>query len=327
MNFVRAKMNRLIILFAMLAAGEVSADSSNVQVIKIAGRSGVTVTTSVVRLGDVADVSAVDLQHDEEVIGLKKIFLANSPAPGKEDTLSASAIIDQLKNSGVDLRRVGYTIPRVVSIKRAGRTIGLEELRNALLAAITGLKKDVELREVRYDEPLIVSPGTTSIQADAASGSRPGVMNFRVGVNVDGQFAGSRMIEASVDEWGDVPVMRRSIQKGEVVQDADLMRARYNLALLPRDAMRSENQIVGLETKRDVQAGDPLRKEFLSIPPLVNAGSKVTMMYRNGMFELTATGTALEAGVRGQDIRIKNETSKKIVVGTVLEPGLVGIKP
>ncbi|MBX7144139.1 MAG: flagellar basal body P-ring formation chaperone FlgA [Oligoflexia bacterium] len=302
-------------------------ESEALRIIRVQGRNEATVTTPTVRLGDVADVTSLDMQHDEAVIGLKKVFLANSPEPGKEDTLSADMIIDQMKNAGVDMRRVGYALPRVVTIKRAGRVIGLEEIRHALLSVIADSGKDVALRDIRYDEPIVVPPGATQVRAEAGIHGRPGVMAFRLGVEVDGQLAANRTIEAGIDEWGDVPVARRALQKGEVVQDADLVRARYNLALLPRDALRSENQIVGLETKRDLQIGEPVRRDVLAIPPVVTVGSKVTMMYRNGVFELTATGTALESGIRGQDIRIRNEASKKIVVGTVMEPGLVGIKP
>jgi flagella basal body P-ring formation protein FlgA len=51
------------------------------------------------------------------------------------------------------------------------------------------------------------------------------------------------------------------------------------------------------------------------------------MVYKNGLFEVSATGVALEAGGRGHEIRVRNEASKKIIAATVLEPGLVGVKP
>ena len=38
---------------------------------------------------------------------------------------------------------------------------------------------------------------------------------------------------------------------------------------------------------------------------------------------MTAVGTALENGGLGQDIRVRNDSSKKIVMGRVIEPGLV----
>ena len=46
---------------------------------------------------------------------------------------------------------------------------------------------------------------------------------------------------------------------------------------------------------------------------------------RFGRLEATATGVALENGGFNQEIRVRNEGSKKVVVAKVLEAGLVSV--
>jgi flagella basal body P-ring formation protein FlgA len=291
------------------------------------GRAEVTVTTPSLRLGDVADVMATDLQHDDEVIGLKKIYLGASPAPGTELKLSAQSVVDKMKAAGVDVTRVGYSFPPTIVVRRAGRPLGVEEVRAALRTSLDNSGRSIELREIRYDGNMWIPPGNTELKAEPAARSAQGLLPFLIKVLVDGREISSRTIEARVDEWLEMPVARRTLQRGELVGAEDISFARLSSLLLPRDAVSEQGEIVGQRAARTIETGEPFRRERLSTPPVIEAGSKVSMVYKNGLFEVSATGVALEAGGRGHEIRVRNEASKKIIAATVLEPGLVGVKP
>ena len=51
----------------------------------------------------------------------------------------------------------------------------------------------------------------------------------------------------------------------------------------------------------------------------------MAIVFRFGRREATATGVALENGGFNQEIRVRNEGSKKVVVAKVLEAGLVSV--
>jgi flagella basal body P-ring formation protein FlgA len=50
------------------------------------------------------------------------------------------------------------------------------------------------------------------------------------------------------------------------------------------------------------------------------------MKYQSEFFEATASGVALENGGIGQEIKVRNDASKKVVSGQVLEAGIVRVQ-
>lgn len=168
--------------------------------LRVKGRSEVLVTTESFRFGDIADVSAQDLLHDDEVIGLKKIHLGSSPAPGNSMQLSAQTVIDKLRAAGVDLNRIGYSFPAVISVKRAGRQLGVEEVRAALNLSLDRSGRNAALRSVRYDGSMWIPPGDTEIRAEPAAQTSQGLLPFLLRVIVDGKEFNARTVEASIDE-------------------------------------------------------------------------------------------------------------------------------
>ena len=67
------------------------------------------------------------------------------------------------------------------------------------------------------------------------------------------------------------------------------------------------------------------QKRKLDIPPVIDMGALVTLVYRSGGIEATASGVAIESGALGDEIRVRNDSSRKIILGKVLEPGIVGV--
>ncbi|MCB0321344.1 MAG: flagellar basal body P-ring formation protein FlgA, partial [Bdellovibrionales bacterium] len=174
---------------------------------------------------------------------------------------------------------------------------------------------------------VFVSPAVTALRADSLSSAEGGKMNFRITPYIGEDPQRSFIVEALVEEWVEVPVAARPLSAGSVVGPLDVAMARLNIQRLPRDAAFQKETIVGLETKRGIAYGEVFRKNKLSIPPVITAGAKVTLEYRSKFLRATATGIALEDAAVGENIRIRNEASKKIVSGTVLEPGIVGVTP
>ena len=66
-------------------------------------------------------------------------------------------------------------------------------------------------------------------------------------------------------------------------------------------------------------------KNSLEIVPDIEVGGSVTLVYKNGSLEATSTGIAMEAGIIGKEIRVRNESSKKVVRGKIIEAGQVQV--
>lgn len=295
--------------------------------IVVRGRESVVVTTNQVRMADIAEVSSAQAKDDDALVALNKIEIDRSPAPGKTLALSAAQILERLQAAGVDVTGIGYVLPRQTSIRRASRNISEAEVRVAVEEALRKTGREVAIREVRFPAETQVVPGNIRLESSTLARTKPGQADVKIRVKADG--VEDQVFDAAVllDEWDEIPVARHGLNKGMVVGAEDVMMARMNIAKLPRDVAQDQTGIIGLKLGQDIIPGEAFRMDKLELPPLVETGGRVTMVYRSGSLEASATGIALEAGFAGQIVRIRNDNSKKVVSGTVLETGLVEVKP
>jgi flagella basal body P-ring formation protein FlgA len=63
----------------------------------------------------------------------------------------------------------------------------------------------------------------------------------------------------------------------------------------------------------------------VAIPPVVEAGSRVTMMYRYGRLQASAIGVALESGTERQEIKVRNDSSKRVVSARIVDKDTVEV--
>lgn len=317
----------LVVTASSVVAAAVAAETPAPRSINIIGRPVATVTGTAVRLGDVADVTSSDPRNDEAVIALEKIVVADSPLPGRETVVAAQRVLDRLKAGGVNLDTVTYSLPRNIVARRAARPVSEGELLPAIETALAKSGRDIVVRRVSIPADVQVAPADTVTAVQSFAARTPGRLGFTVTMANETGTATSFNVEAIIDEWAQLPVAKRPLSRGAIVTADDVMLARLNLSGLPGDTAREERTVVGLATSSDIAFGEVFRRNKLAIPPAVEANSRVTLVYRSPGFEATASGLALESGIVGGEVRVRNESSKKIVTGTVIEPGLVGVRP
>jgi flagella basal body P-ring formation protein FlgA len=310
-------------LLGSLGGKEAVADSG-LTGIRIVGRGEVVVTEPVVRLSDVAQIESARVQDDEAVVQLRKIVIAQSPKAGQSAALQGMDILSRLRDEGVKLDSIRYTLPREVSVTRAFREITADELERALLSFVSRSDKQLEVKKLVIDNPVRVPPDASGVEVVGLRATNPG----HIGVDYralsesdDTRF----QLKALVDEWRLVPVATRPVARGSVVSAQDIELTRMNASIAGRDAVDNVSDVVGRVASKQIGQGEVFRASALSIPPVVSAGSRVTLVFRQGRLEATATGTALESGQLGQEIRVRNDSSKKIIPGKILEPGLVSV--
>lgn len=290
--------------------------------IRLQGRSEAVVTEATIRLGDIAQIDSPNVQDDEAIIHLKRISVGESPKAGETMMLDGSRVLERLKDEGVRLDSIRYTLPRGISITRAFREVKMDELERALGAFIAKGDKQIEVKQIVMDKPVRLPTDSLGLEVVSLQTTKPG----HIGVDFK-SIAGSDEVrfqmKAFADEWRMMPVAVRPMTKGSIVSASDVQLARTNGTSLGRDSLENLVDIVGRSLTKDVGQGEMFKASAVVIPPVVNAGSRVTVVFRQNRLEVTATGTALENGGLGQDIRVRNDSSKKIVTGRVVEPGLV----
>lgn len=121
----------------------------------------------------------------------------------------------------------------------------------------------------------------------------------------------------------EVAVLTAAVPAGEIISANDL-ETRSIDARRARGAL-SLAEIAGLEARRPLSAGAPLRAHDLRQPTLVKKGQAVTMVVSHGALTIAAKGKALEDGAEGALVRVQNITSNQVIQGEVKANGLVSV--
>ncbi len=307
-----------ILIFAATALGDIGS-------IVIEGRASATVVRPRITLADVADVYSPNQGDDEAIIALRSIGIGISPQPGKFVELSADNVLAALRSAQVDLGKVGYKLPRSIVVTRAARSVSEAELRASIEQAFSSQGREVVVHSLDVKDPFLVEPGPISLEALLLPSSARGRTSILMTARGETSETKGNMV-AAIEEWKEVPVAVRSLARGAIVGPQDVVMARLQSHLIPNDPAVRATSVVGLALQSGIVAGEAFSSQKLFIPPVITSGSKVTMMISAGGLEATASGIALESGAVDQRISVRNDASKKLVTGRVIEPGLVLIE-
>ncbi|GBL02103.1 flagella basal body P-ring formation protein FlgA [Vibrio harveyi] len=81
-----------------------------------------------------------------------------------------------------------------------------------------------------------------------------------------------------------------------------------------KDGFTNFEQVVGAKLKRNVRLGDVVERNDVCV---VCRNEKVTIRAVKGGMTITTQGTALQDGSSGDQVRVKNDKSQRIIEGIV----------
>lgn len=312
----------ICIVVAVPSVGVAEVSRRNRTEIRLQGRTEVIVTEPVIRLGDVALIESAAVSDDETIVELRKIPVGSSPRAGESLTVEGISIIEKLRDAGVRLDSLLYTFPKQLKVTRAYREVSKDELERALQSFLMAQDRQIEVKHLLADRPVKIPVDAMSIEVVALQAMQPG----HYGVDYRSRAGSGEVrfqMKALADEWRVMPIAVRPLKRGEVVSAGDVRLSKVNHTSTAPDSIEQIGDIVGRLLLRDIGQGEMFSSKTVKIPPMVEAGSRVTMMYQRGRLEATARGVALEDGVSGQEINVRNEASRKVVKARIREKDVV----
>lgn len=306
----------VIVLCAALApVGVASAGPATGRI--VVGRSA-TVDGAVVRLADVAllEGNASDLGAVE---------LGPAPDPGGSRRLDGVGILRRLRDAGLDDGRMRYEIPASVRVARAYQDVGPDEIRGTVERdAASVLAAGEQLRNVDAGGGVRIPPGAYDLRVVPPVGGVRGARR-RVDVELvqDGAVVATASARIDVIATGPVVVARHAATRGSVLTAADLRVEERELTGLAGGFATSLADAVGKETRATLAAGAPVPLSAIASPVLVRRGDLVTVVVETPGMRLSTPGEALEPGIAGAAIRVKNRQSQQELSGQVIERGTV----
>ncbi|MBS0909893.1 flagellar basal body P-ring formation chaperone FlgA [Tatumella sp. JGM118] len=92
------------------------------------------------------------------------------------------------------------------------------------------------------------------------------------------------------------------------------------------DILTRPEDMMQMALKRPLAAGQPVTLNLLKAPLLIRREQPITLLIRQPDLELSAPGIALQNGVRGALIKVKNSSSGRVIVGKVINEQQVSVR-
>lgn len=186
----------------------------------------------------------------------------------------------------------------------------------------------------RYDIEVLDNPfqidtiAPSEFELQPMTRSEPlGLFSIRAAVVRGGDEIESHQVRLRISCYDDVLVSVDRIGRGEVLDAGSVELRRVDITDLREKPLKSVDEFAGLRAKRNLRRGQILTTGDLEPIPDVERGSEVQITFTEGLCVVTAPGQVLEAGAKGEFIRVRNKASKKIITARVVDGSAVAVDP
>jgi flagella basal body P-ring formation protein FlgA len=283
-------------------------------------RANVTVSSDVVRIGDVIDNAGPVAQ----------IAIYRAPDLGTVGTLSTAQVIAALRAHqviGVDTRDL-----RSITVTRLSRSIDSKDIENQVAqalerrnglgdAASLSLTFDHDVQSLQLDAANTGALQPVSARFDARSGR----FDVTFSIANDSNMSATKLrFTGTAIEMVEAAVLARPVERNEVLKSSDVLVERRPKAEVGTDGT-TRDRAVGMQSRRQLRAGQAIRNADLVKPDLVVRDQAVTLIYESAGLYLTIRGKAVEGGTEGDVVNVMNLQSKRTVAGIVVGRGQVAV--
>jgi len=108
------------------------------------------------------------------------------------------------------------------------------------------------------------------------------------------------------------------INRGQVISKANTAVGEVDLSSLRGHVFTKKNPPYGQVASRNLRTNTFITANLTTPPTLVKKGNVVLITARSGSIIVRMNGVALENGVKGQQIRVKNTSSERIIYAKVV---------
>ena len=164
-----------------------------------------------------------------------------------------------------------------------------------------------------------------SISAQLESPEVPvGRVTIRVSCN-SAEAQWRLFVPANVDLFQQVVISSRPLGRHAVISAQDIALRERNVGQLSGGYLSQPEQVIGMRTRRPVPADSVINPNQLEQDETVKRGDRVVITAANSRVAVRMPGEALDSGSTGQQIRVRNTRSDRVVRARIIGPGQVEV--
>ncbi len=279
----------------------------------------------VVRLGDIATVAGQEAER------LAAMEIVDAARPGSSKRVAKSMVGLRIRNAGFADEEVALSGPSMTTVTTSHREIGPEEivasLRRHILSEMPWQPDSAEVDIPAPREALCIPDADYVLEwrTDPQYGY-VGSGVFRGAVMINGEERQSLTCRARIDAYGDIVVAARDIPRGRPIAPADLATRKQRIAQMPRGALLSVSEAVGLVTRKSFFRDQPLTAQGLEARTVVRRNQVLPVEMRAGAVWVQTQARALSDGRLGDWVIFANLNNKQEFQGYIREDGVIVVQ-
>ena len=112
------------------------------------------------------------------------------------------------------------------------------------------------------------------------------------------------------------------LKRGQVISNSDIVLQEVDISRLRGHSFTDVNDLIGTKLKTSIKSGQVIDSSIIC---LICAGDSVQITAINSQVDISAAGTALNDGGRGDKIRVQNNASRLILDAYITNSGIVKV--
>ncbi len=226
------------------------------------------------------------------------------------------------------LAALGYPLQAAAAITTTEQLIGtaqvfLEQAVSDYLQR-SGIEGRYEIEISRLDPrlrmPLCDKELTTSLESPAQPLGR-----VTLRVRCDGSAPWTVFVPGQVSLYREVVVARRPLKRDSVLSEMDVALAERDVGLLNQGYLNALKQAIGKKLTRPLLPDQILAPLHVEQAEVVHRGEHVVISALSGGISVRMPGEALSDGGMGQQIKVRNLSSQRVIRARVTGPGQVEV--
>lgn len=301
---------RLLVLVACLTFGMIFLFAGARVALAASLRPVSVINDNVLRVGDIFE--GLSEEKANTVLG-------PAPQPGKEMVLNASTLMKI--SSALNLPWRPASTADQITIRREATIIGSDIVETLVKEKLfeSGLSDHYRLNMSGGFSDIIL-PADLPQQAEISRFNfNPEKDRFEAVIAAPSASNPVREMTVTgyVERMISIPVLSGSLKNGDVISSADIDYIDVLQRDVQRDYVINAETMIGMTPRRMVMAGKPVRDLELENPQIINRGSSITLIYKDGAMTLSARGKSMQNGAKGDLIRVVNMSSNRTMEGIV----------
>jgi len=260
---------------------------------------------------------------------LAEVRIADAPAFGRIAVYTRAQLNDLLAKAAPEVVPV-WSGPERVRVVRRSRMLDETEMRQMLTTALQNdhvrERGELELRFVRPWAPVTVPDEALALRVlDLPSTGISGNFIVRCELKAGEEIVGTFQINVNAKIWREVWVARTALMRNQPLQNADIGQERRDLLTFKEGLTTLPSDINSYDVAENLTGGSILTGRSIKQRPVIKRGKTLDALVQDGPLQILVKVEALEDGLPGQFVRVRNIKSRREFRGKVQNEETVAV--